>query len=68
MEVQKLEDKINGLRDENQGLKDELQGKRMDFSREIALNDQSVEFLKKKIDDQQSLSEQRVRELEDQLC
>lgn len=48
-EVDRLESKINSLRQDNQSLKDEVQAKKMECSREIALKDQSIEFLEKKI-------------------
>lgn len=66
-EVERLETKINSLRQENQGLKDEVQAKKMECSREIALKDQSIEFLEKKIVEQQAMSETRLRELEEQM-
>ena len=55
------------MRQENQGLKDEVQAKKMECSREIALKDQSIEFLEKKIVEQQAMSETRLRELEEQM-
>ena len=64
-ELDKLETKINTLRSENQELKDEVQAKKMMCSREIALKDQSIEFLEKKILEQQSMAENRQREMED---
>ena len=66
-EVSRLEEKVTSLRDENQGLKDALQGRNMDSSRDIALKDQTISFLEHKLADQQSISEKRQRELEDQL-
>ena len=39
----------------------------MECSREIALKDQSIEFLEKKIVEQQAMSETRLRELEEQM-
>ena len=39
----------------------------MECSREIALKDQSIEFLEKKIVEQQAMSETRLRELEEQI-
>ena len=48
-DIEKLEAKIGVLRDENQGLKDDLQGKMMEFSRDLALKEQSIGFLEKKL-------------------
>lgn len=39
----------------------------MECSREIALKDQSIEFLDKKLQEQQSMSDARLRELEEQM-
>ena len=51
-----------------QGLKDDLQGKAMEFSREIALKDQSIEFLKRRIEESSSHSDERTKELEERLA
>ena len=39
----------------------------MECSRDIALKDQSIEFLEKKIVEQQAMTELRLRELEEQV-
>ena len=65
VEVERLETKINTLRQDNQGLKDELQAKKMEYSREIALKDQSIQFLERKIVEQQAMTDTRLRELEE---
>ena len=49
-------------------MKDDVQSKKMDFSREMALRDQTLEFQERRIVELNKSTDDRVQELEHQLA